>query len=408
MKLRPYQVRLAKEGNEILKCKGLVYYALAVRVGKSLIALETCKLFGAKKVLFITKIKAFSSIQWDYDNFGYEFNLSIINKESIHKIEGNDFDIIVCDEAHGLFSSYPKPNAFTKAFKKRFADVPLIYLSGTPSPESHSQWFNQFWVSNRSPFKEYANFYKWAVDFVNVKQKKLGYATVNDYSDADEKHIMRRIKYHMLTFTQEEAGFTSTVNEMVLEVPMKEITYAIIAKLKKDLIVTNKDKQVILADTGVKLMQKIHQLSSGTCKFEDGSSKIIDYSKAEYIRDNMMEYKLGIFYKFKEEYNALKEILGDKLTDDLDEFNSTDKSIALQVISGREGLSLKNARYLVYYNIDFSATTYWQSRDRLTTMDRKENDVFWLFSKGGIEYKIYKAVMSKKNFTLNLFRKEFC
>lgn len=408
MELRPYQVRLAKEGNEILKCKGLVYYALAVRVGKSLIALETCKLFGAKKVLFITKIKAFSSIQWDYDNFGYEFDLTIINKESIHKIESNDFDIIVCDEAHGLFSSYPKPNTFTKAFKKRFADVPLIYLSGTPSPESHSQWFNQFWVSNRSPFKEYANFYKWAVDFVNVKQKKLGYATVNDYSDADEKHIMRRIKYHMLTFTQEEAGFTSTVNEMVLEVPMKEITYAIIAKLKKDLIVTNKDKQVILADTGVKLMQKIHQLSSGTCKFEDGSSKIIDYSKAEYIRDNMMEYKLGIFYKFKEEYNALKEILGDKLTDDLDEFNSTDKSIALQVISGREGISLKNARYLVYYNIDFSATTYWQSRDRLTTMDRKENDVFWLFSKGGIEYKIYKAVMSKKNFTLNLFRKELC
>lgn len=408
MKLREYQKRLANEGYQILKCKGLVYYALAVRVGKSLIALETCKLYGAKKVLFITKIKAFSSIQWDYDNFGYEFDLTIINKESIHKVESNDFDIIVCDEAHGLFSSYPKPNTFAKAFKKRFADVPLIYLSGTPTPESHSQWFNQFWVSNRSPFKEYANFYKWAVDFVKVKQKKLGYATVNDYSDADEKHIMRRIKYHILTFTQEEAGFTSTVNEMVLEVPMKEITYAIIAKLKKDLIVTNKDKQVILADTGVKLMQKIHQLSSGTCKFEDGSSKIIDYSKAEYIRDNMMEYKLGIFYKFKEEYNALKEILGDKLTDNLDEFNATDKCIALQVISGREGISLKNARYLVYYNIDFSATTYWQSRDRLTTMDRKENDVFWLFSKGGIEYKIYKAVMSKKNFTLNLFRKEFC
>ncbi len=63
-------------------------------------------------------------------------------------------------------------------------------------------------------------------------------------------------------------------------------------------------------------------------------------------------------------------------------------------------------KFLVYYNIDFSAVSYWQSRDRLTTMKRLENNVFWLFSKNGIEYKIYKAVMNKKDYTLKTFKKD--
>lgn len=404
--LRDYQTRLSKEGTEILKLKGLVYYSLMVRVGKTLISLQTAQNYGAKSVLFVTKIKAFSSIQWDYDQMNYDFKLTIINKESIHKVEGT-FDLIILDEMHGIGGAYPKPNTAAKLIKEKYSKLPMIMLSGTPTPESHSQWYHQFWVSDNSPFKEYSNFYKWAKDFVNVKIKHLGYAQVNDYSDADSTHIMRRIKYYILTFTQKEAGFTSTVNEMVLFVDMKPITYQVIERLKKDLVVSNSKGQVILADTGVKLQQKVHQLYSGTVKFEDGTSKIIDYSKAEFIRDNFSEHKIGIFYKFKEEWNALKEILGDKLTNDLDEFNSSDKWIALQIVSGREGISLKEARYLVYYNIDFSAVSYWQSRDRLTTINRKENDIFWIFSKGGIEEKIYRTVLNKKDYTLNLFRKDY-
>jgi hypothetical protein len=100
-------------------------------------------------------------------------------------------------------------------------------------------------------------------------------------------------------------------------------------------------------------------------------------------------------------------VFGDSLTTDLDEFDSTDKNIALQIISGREGISLKNADYLVFYNIDFSATSYWQARDRLTTMERKFNKVYWVFSKGGIEDKIYKTVKAKKKYTINIFKKDY-
>jgi hypothetical protein len=405
MKLREYQVDIANKGVNILKSKGIVYYALEVRVGKTLISLETAKLFGAKRVLFLTKKKAISSIESDYINFGYDknFELFVHNDESMHKIDGK-FDLVVHDEHH-RFGSFPKPSLGAKTFKKMFGHLPVILLSGTPSPESYSQFYHQFWCSMFSPFKE-INFYKWAANYVNIKTKHLGYAKVNDYSDADINKIMSVIKPYIITFTQSQAGFTSEIEEEVLKVKMKQSTYDMCNRLIKDLVIEGK-YQVILADTSVKLQQKLHQMYSGTIKFESGDSMVIDYSKAEFIYSRFESMKIGIFYKFVEELNALKTIFGDRLTTNLDEFNETDKSIALQIVSGREGLSLKNAEYLVFYNIDFSATSYFQARDRMVTKDRKFNKVYWIFSDGGIEEKIYKSVVKKKSYTTNHFKKDY-
>jgi hypothetical protein len=278
-------------------------------------------------------------------------------------------------------------------------------LSGTPTPESYSQYYHLFTLSNNSPFKQYKNFYQWANEYVDIQLKYLGYAQVKDYSNAKKKDFWHLIRHSIITFTQAEAGFTTSVNEMVLEVEMKPITYAIVKRLHKDLVVTNKAGKSIIADTGVKLQQKTHQLYSGTIKHEDGTFQIIDNSKAEFIKEKFEGYKIAIFYNFIAELEMLKQSIGNKLTTDLEEFNNSDKWIALQIVSGREGISLKMANHLVFFNIAFSAVSYFQAKDRLTTMDRKENTIFWIFAKDGIEEKIYKSVMLKKDFTLSTFKK---
>ena len=403
--LREYQIEIANKATDILKNKKIVCLCMEVRTGKTLTALQTAQNFGAKNVLFVTKINAFSSVKNDYKNFGFTFELEIINKESLHKVFG-DYDLIIYDEFHG-FSAFPKAGKFQKDARESYGYLPMILLSGTPTPESQSQWYQSLQLSDYSPFKHYSNFYKWARDFVNVKQIIINGLPKNDYRDADKSKIDTYIKDIVLTYTQAEAGFTSTVEEVVLEVEMLPITNLIIKKLKQNKIVQNRDGDVILGDTAVKLMQKEHQLWSGTCKFEYGTSKIIDYSKAKFIKDYFEGKKIAIFYKFKEELKMLFEIFGDELTTNLDEFNATDKNIALQFISGREGLSLRNADYIVALNIDFSATTYFQFKDRMTTMERKENTVYWIFAKGGIEKKIYQTVQQKKNFTLSIYEKIF-
>jgi hypothetical protein len=130
-----------------------------------------------------------------------------------------------------------------------------------------------------------------------------------------------------------------------------------------------------------------------------------------FIKEYFSGSKIAIFYKFKEEFNALKAVYGDALTTELSVFEETDCVIALQIVSGREGISLKHADYLVYYNIDFSATSYWQSRDRMTTKERTFNKIYWVFSfsdkhGAGIERDVYEAVNDKKDYTLNIFKKK--
>lgn len=401
LKLRDYQIELSNKGTEILKSKGMVYYNFSPRVGKTLTALQTCQNFGAMNVLFITKIKAFKSIQNDFDLMNYDFNLTIINKESIHKIENNNFDVIIYDEAHGLFSTYPKPNNFYKTAKARFSKIPAILLSGTMCVESGSQIYHQFNFSIFSPFKRYTNFYKWAKDYVKVVQKQMGYALINDYSKCDIEVVNKIIESYTLRFTQEQSGFISKVNKHVLNFPVSN--KFLIDKLRKDNVIEGKD-ELIIADSGVKLLQKIHQLENGTIIFESGNNKILDYSKGEFIKNYFAGKKLAIIYNFKNELTLLQDVFKDECTTDLNEFNNTDKHYLGQQVSSCEGISLSKADALVFYNFSYSGKNFIQAIDRLTLKDRVSNDVYFIFEKGSLTEAIYKTVSKKENFNNKSFQ----
>lgn len=404
MQLRLYQIQLSLQWVNILREKGLLYLAMEVRTWKTLTALEIAKLYWAKNILFITKIKAFSSIKWDAQYYCDDFNVTVINKESIHKVEWS-FDLVIVDEAHG-FWTYPKPNKAAKEVRKRYSKLPMIFLSGTPSPESYSQFYHQYWLSSRSPWKAYRNFYAWSKDYVIPNIIYTSYWEAQDYSWAIQEKVMADIKSTILTFTQKEAWFTTEIDEHIHYVNMEKSTYDMANSLITNQVIQGKT-EVILADTAVALQQKLHQIYSWTVKFESGNAMTLDKNKAKYIQEKFSWMQIWIFYIYQQELKVLQDIFGDTITTDLDEFNSTRKNIALQVVSGREGISLKNAEALIFYNISFSAVSYWQARDRLTTIDRLKNNVYWIFSRWGIEDKIYQAVMDKKNYTLDIFRKDF-
>ena len=406
MEFRNYQKDIISKGVGIVKKFRFLYLAMEVRTGKTLTSLGICEQINAKKVLFITKKKAISSIQSDYELLIPQFELEVINYESLHKIRQTGWDVVICDEAHGM-GAFPKPSGRSKKVKNIiFRSNPyVILLSGTPTPEAYSQMYHQVYFIPNNPFEKYRNFYQFANDYVGVIKKKIGGMYINDYSKGSKK-IIEAMSPYTINFSQKEAGFVVETTEHVLEVEIKPSTIDLINKLKRDLVVEG-EKEVILADTAVKLMTKVHQMCSGTIKFESGNSMVIDLSKAEFIKKQFKGKKIGIFYKFKQELNAIKEVFGDDICVDLDCFTATSKNIALQIVSGREGISLRQADCLVYYNIDFSATSYWQSRDRMTTKDRLKNNIYWIFSKGGIEKDIYKSVIKKKDYTLTHFRRDF-
>jgi len=406
MKLRPYQKTIIELGKKTLLTRGFVYLAMEVRTGKTLTSLGIAEEVKAKSVLFITKKKAISSIEDDFHLLKPSYDLTTINYESLHKIPTIKWDVIVCDEAHSM-GAFPKPSKRAKQVKLLIqgCNPYIILLSGTPTPESFSQMYHQIYGIPTNPFGRYKNFYRFCDDYVNVKVRPISGLNIRDYSDGSES-ILTKMRPYTINFTQKNAGFKVETTEDILYVRMKEETYSLAKRLQKQLVIEGKT-EVIMGDTPVKLMSKLHQIYSGTVKFESGNSMVLDLSKAEYIKEKFLNKKIAIFYKFKEELNAIKEVYGETISTELSVFKETDKSIALQIVSGREGISLKEADALVYYNIDFSATSYWQSRDRMTTKERLKNKVYWIFAEKGIENKIYKAVTKKKDYTLKHFKRDF-
>tara|TARA_R110002050_G_scaffold3258_8_gene17279 strand:- start:249 stop:1511 length:1263 start_codon:yes stop_codon:yes gene_type:complete len=402
---REYQADIINKGVEIISVYKFLYLAMEVRTGKTLTSLGIASLIDSKEVLFITKKKAISSIEDDYKLLKAKFNIVVINYESLHKVKQTGWDLVVCDEAHTL-GAFPKPNKRAKQVKEILlrSNPYVILLSGTPTPESYSQMYHQLYGITNSPFKRFKNFYAFSKEYVLVKQRKINGMFINDYSKG-MKSILDEISRFKISYTQKSAGFKTETNEKILYVNLNRITQGLITRLKKDRVIEG-DGELLLADTPAKLMTKVHQLCSGTVKFESGNAMTIDFTKAKFIHKYFKDKKIAIFYKFTQEYKALKEIYKDKITNDLEEFKTTDKCIALQIVSGREGISLKEASCLVYYNIDFSATSYWQSRDRMTTKNRTHNNIFWIFSKDGIENDIYKAVVKKKDYTLSHFKRD--
>jgi len=408
--LRDYQKELADKGTEILKSKKIVYFAMEIRTGKTLTALQCVENLKLNNALFVTKKKAIASIEDDFKREGFKYSLEVINYEQLHNVDARTkYQIVIVDEAHSI-GAFPNPSERTKFLRGIVGSKYLILLSGTPTPESYSQIYHQFWISGYSPFFHYKNFYVWAKYNVNVQTKNIGDRTIRDYKQAYEDRIKKVINPYMLTFSQNDAGFKqSGVIENIIKVKM----HPGIRKLTKYLLkhkyykFQNHDGE-IECDTPVKLQNKIHQLSSGTIKTESGDYLILDKSKAEYIKDKYQGKRIAVFYKFIAEGKALKEVF-ENSTDSPEKFNAGEYDIFIsQVQSGSMGVNLSTADYLLFYNIDFSATQYWQARGRLQTLSReKPAIVHWIFSEGGIEEKVYQAVIDKKDYTLGYFRRDY-
>ena len=407
IELRDYQEQISAEASLILSGIGCCYLSMECRTGKTITALITAHKYGAKSVLFITKKKAMASIKKDYDalrNATIDYAMDIVNHESAHKMQG-EYDLVIIDEAHAL-GAYPAPSKKAQRIKRLCKGLPVIFMTGTPSPESYSQLFHQFWVCDYSPWKEYRNFHAWAKKYVGVRDVYINGNWRKDYSCAYVDLILRDINALMFSYTQEEAGFKTEIEENVLTVPMSMQTNRLLKEIYKNKVAYVRDDIVIEADTPAKLLTKMHQLLSGTVISSDNTHLILDKSKALFAKDYFKGKKIAIFYAYQTEADLLHEIFPN-WTENPEEFQaSTDKTFICQVRRAREGVRLDSADALVFYNLEYSYLSYEQGRNRIASMERETPcEVYFLCSDCGIESDILKAVHGKSDFTLSWYKK---
>lgn len=391
----------------ILRQEGFVFMSMEVRTGKTISALSIAKEYGAKNPLFVTKKKAISSIISDNELGAFFFNLKVINYESLHKIEPVH-DFIIIDESHSL-GAFPKPSKRTKQLKKICNGKPIIYLTGTPSPETYVQLYHQLWVSSFSPWNKYSNFYAWAKDdYVFIEKKYLNGFQINDYSTPNTEKIKADIEKYFISVSQKEAGFDCEIIEKVLYVEMNDEQKRLYSELRRNKFATHPEyDKTAIASNGADLVTKLSQICGGSLIYdEDERGTIFSVDKANFIRNSFKNKKIAILYRFKAEFEILKHFFPN-WTNSPEIFNYGDeqKVFLSQISSAREGVNLSTADALIFYNIDFSATSYLQARSRTQTKNRKRPAlVYFLFTVGGIEERVYKAVQQKKNFTSSYYK----
>lgn len=405
IQLRPYQVEISDKAADILSSHGLVLISAMMRTGKSIMSLVACDKYGAKNVLFLTKKNAIESVKHDYTLIDFSFDLTVTNYEQAKKLNEADYDLIILDESNEKISAFPKMSATAKIVKQLCHNKPVMYLSGTFTPESMSQIYHQLAMSSNSPFKDYRNFYKWAKDYVNVKQRMINGFPFNDYKDAKEDLIREKIDHLFISITQEQAGFKEVITDKIVRVPMSNMTKNLIKRIKKNKVIEGKTG-AILADTPAKEMQVIHQLGSGTVKLDTGLAVTIDTSKADFIKHQLNEGKIAIFYNYIQEFELLKEAFPNWTADDK-KFNESDNLVYLgQVVSKRSGVSLRTADKLIFFSAPFSATSYLQGRSRHQYKGRESACiVYFLIADCGIDKYVYKTVKDKEKFTTAHYKK---
>lgn len=393
MKLKNNQIVKSKQIAEIIDKYNIAYLFGEVRSGKTGTALNVAKLLETKKTLIITKKKAIGDIEKQYNYFGFSFDLTVINYESLHKLEDFAYDFVIIDEAHSI-SAFPKPSQRTKLIRGKFYSKRILLMSGTPAIESYSQWYHQFWISIFSPFSEYKNFYRWADKFVNKKEKKIGTHSIICYSDSKVEPIDAVLKPYVVKMTQADAGIKISIEENILYVETPDKIKKVAETLLRDRVVKGKEKYII-ADTPAKLQSKIHQIYNGSCIVEDENgiteAVVLDTFKVDFIKECFKDKKIIVMYYYQAEKIMLEKAGVDHIQQ-----------------SSTEGVNLSDYDVIVYLNFGFSGKNFVQSRDRLSSVTRtKKNQIYFIFERGGINEKIYNRVSKKQDFNLRTFKKDF-
>ena len=403
MNLRPYQTEAAISLVAILQQHRIAYLRGEVRVGKTLTVFDALKRLGVQSCFFVTKKKAIASIEADRDAIGLSEAVTVTNYEQVAKRANCFYEVLIVDEAHGI-GAYPKPS-------KRWHDLTairykyLILMSGTPSPESYSQLYHQFALGPK-PWS-YNNFYSWAkAGYVAIGTKYVGTGQqVNDYSNANAAHVLADIEPLTVTVTQQQAGFTTAIEEQVHMVQMSRRTYRLALRIIKDGVVGRPNCRSVLADTGAKTMSKLRQIYSGTVITEAHGAVIFDRSKAHYIRDHFAGRKIAVLYCFNAEGDMLRAAFAGRHTDSPEIFNADPNAVYIgQVQASREGVNLSSADDLIFIGIDYSALSYIQGRDRASYFGRdRANRVHFIFAERSVESRVYRSVKEKQTYTLKHF-----
>lgn len=415
MKLFDYQEKALALTSD--KDNSAFYYDMGL--GKTFIGSERLRLYGERVNIVVcqkSKIKDwcehFKEHYTDYAVFDLTNKkdmqafmiypiykcIGIINYELAYRREElrqlKDFTMML-DESSMIKNETAKRTKFILSLKPSHT----ILLSGTPTDGKYEFLYSQLrllgWKITKTAYYN---------RHIKTELRSYGgpmFRVVTGYKNVSE--LKAKLKEYGAVFAKAEEVIKLPEKTFIKEYSTVSSDYK---KFMKDRIIKIDDKELTGDST---LSKRLYARMLCSAYSKDKISRLIDLV-------NSTSDRVIIFYNFNTELEALRKVLFDRpisivngQVKDLKAYENNDNSVTLiQYQAGAMGLNLQKANRIIYFSLPERSELFEQSKARICRIGQEKQCYYHIMMcHKSVEEKIYECLLMRKDYTDELFRKEF-
>ena len=415
MKLFDYQEKALALTSD--KDNSAFYYDMGL--GKTFIGSERLRLYGERVNIVVcqkSKIKDwcehFKEHYTDYAVFDLTNKkdmqafmiypiykcIGIINYELAYRREElrqlKDFTMML-DESSMIKNETAKRTKFILSLKPSHT----ILLSGTPTDGKYEFLYSQLrllgWKITKTAYYN---------RYIKTELRSYGgpmFRVVTGYKNVSE--LKAKLKEYGAVFAKAEEVIKLPEKKFIKEYSTVSSDYK---KFMKDRVIKIDDKELTGDST---LSKRLYARMLCSAYSKDKISRLIDLV-------NSTSDRVIIFYNFNTELETLRKVLFDRpisivngQVKDLKEYENNDNSVTLiQYQAGAMGLNLQKANRIIYFSLPERSELFEQSKARICRIGQEKQCYYHIMMcHKSVEEKIYECLLMRKDYTDELFRKEF-
>lgn len=305
-----------------------------------------------------------------------------------------DFTMML-DESSMIKNETAKRTKFILSLKPSHT----ILLSGTPTDGKYEFLYSQLrllgWKITKTAYYN---------RYIKTELRSYGgptFRVVTGYKNVSE--LKAKLKEYGAVFAKAEEVIKLPEKKFIKEYSTVSSDYK---KFMKDRVIKIDDKELTGDST---LSKRLYARMLCSAYSKDKISRLIDLV-------NSTSDRVIIFYNFNTELEALRKVLFDRPISivngqikDLKAYENNDNSVTLiQYQAGAMGLNLQKANRIIYFSLPERSELFEQSKARICRIGQEKQCYYHIMMcHKSVEEKIYECLLMRKDYTDELFRKEF-